>query len=139
MARGRGEYTFKQVGSPLFEETVGEVTVRLIAEYDSAAEDPQSTLRLRSGRVLDRGEIELITNGVTFTGDNYEAMLAVYPKILAKVREFGARLPKKSKNGPVKSSTASAVEAELAKHFASPVVDLPAAPVASGGKKARKF
>lgn len=135
----RGEYTFRQLGEPLLDETVGDVHIRLIAEYDTAAEDPQSTVRLRSGRVLDRGEMQLISNGVTFTGDNVDGMLAVYPRILERVRAFKDKLPKRSKNSPVRSSKPDAVEQELAKAFlgSAPRV-LPEAPVAAGKTKARR-
>jgi hypothetical protein len=139
MAGRRGEYTFKQLGDVLLERTVGDVTIRLIAEFDTAAEVPADTVRLRSGRVLNRGDLDLISNGITFTGDNFEAMLAAYPEILEIVRKMGPRLPKRSKNSPVKSSKPDAVEAELAKAFlGSKAPELPAAPAAAGSRAKAK-
>lgn len=137
-----GEYTFKEA-AVLYEKTVGEITVKLIAEYDSAAEDPASTLRYRSGRVFSaRGGTEMLNNGITFTAGNVDAFLEAYPEIIEVVREHRASLPKpKAQNGePVRTKAADPVASSIAALFTRKKEELPVAPkVPASASKKRPF
>jgi hypothetical protein len=65
-------------------------------------------------------------------------MLTVYPEILEKVRAFKDKLPRRSKNSPVKSSKPDAVAEELAKAFLGSAPKLPEVPVVAGRPKAKR-
>lgn len=147
MAQSNKPWSWKQVGEPLLERTVGASTFRLVAEYDTSAEEPAKSLHLRFGRLFGEGSKSYLNNTITFTGANVEAMLQVIPEALEIVEKFKAKLPKPEgqvTKEPAKSSVTTELEDQLARAFnimtvGSVLAAKQEAPEYAGTKRSRKY
>lgn len=132
----RGEYNYKQIGPPMLEETVGDATYRLFAEGDGKAEDPKASIRIRFGRVFNPGQQDEFVKSpsvATFTGSNADALLELWPKVLAIVAKYKSKLPSREPartRGKVRDETLDALASSLFGDKPAAAAQAPARPSA---------